>query len=88
MKIKTHPIYISPQKDANDDKYGMPENACICCGKPTNGTRWIHATTGGVAINVSDLELEGTEYESQGAFPVGPNCAKRFPIEFIIKHSV
>ena len=88
MEIKTHPIYESPQKDANDEKYGMPENACVCCGKPTDGSRSIHAITTWKAVNVAgnaeEMQmLTKAGMESQGGFSIGPSCAKKFPKEFI-----
>jgi hypothetical protein len=57
-------------------------NSCICCGKPTAQKLFIHATTDWVAVD----EPDGAKVpNSQGAFPIGPECAKHFPKEFIFK---
>lgn len=83
--FKTHPIYESPKKDQNEEKYGiLSGNQCICCMRPMKAgeTKAIHAVTSWEAVNVDESELpEG--YTSQGLFPVGNSCAKKFPKEFI-----
>jgi hypothetical protein len=78
----THPIYESPKKDGNLRRYGDTENSCICCGKPTAMKFWIHTTTAWLAVDEPDQTLVP---DSQGAFPVGPECAKHFPEAFIFK---
>jgi hypothetical protein len=78
--MKTFPIYESPMKESNEHKYGSHSNSCVCCGKRTAEKFWIHATTDWVAVDEPD---ESKVPDSQGAFPVGPECAKKFPKEFI-----
>lgn len=80
--MKTHPIYESPMKERNEKRYGITSKTCVCCGKPTAEKLWIHATTAWVAVNEPDQDKVS---DSQGAFPIGSECAKKFPKEFIFK---
>lgn len=80
--MKTHPIYESPVKERNEKRYGIKDNTCVCCGKPTAKNLWIHATTDWVAVDEPD---QTKVKNSQGAFPIGSECAKQFPKEFIFK---
>lgn len=80
--MKTHEIYESPMKERNEAKYGLTSKSCVCCGKPTAEKLFIHATTAWVAVDEWD---ENKVPDSQGAFPIGPECAKKFPKEFIFK---
>jgi hypothetical protein len=81
-------LYESPQKEANEEKYGLLTNQCICCGKPMKDgeTKMVHMNTNWMAMHVSivdekDAELHG--YESQGYFPIGNSCAKKMHKDFI-----
>lgn len=78
--MKTFPIYESPKKEANEERYGLTGKSCVCCGKPTAQKLWIHATTDWVAVDEVDQDKVPN---SQGAFPIGSECAKKFPKEFI-----
>lgn len=78
--MNTYPIYESPVKERNEKKFGIQSNSCVCCGKLTAEKLWIHATTDWLAIDEPD---ESKVENSQGCFPIGPECAKRFPKEFI-----
>ena len=84
-EFKTMEIYESPKKQQNEEKYGINENSCECCMKPIQNIKyWIHMTTSYKACNTIDediLKQNGTE--SQGFFPIGNNCAKRFKKEFL-----
>jgi hypothetical protein len=80
--MKTYPIYESPKKEANEKRYGLTSKSCVCCGKPTAEKLSIHCTTDWVAVNEPNQDLVPN---SQGAFPIGSECAKRFPKEFIFK---
>ena len=80
--MKTYPIYESPIKERNEKKYGIRTNTCVCCGKPTAENLYIHATTDWVAVDEADQDKVPN---SQGAFPIGSECAKKFPKEFIFK---
>lgn len=79
--MKTHPIYESPKKEQNEERYGIAENSCVCCGKRIkNVFLGIHATTDWVAVDEGD---DTKVSNSQGWFPVGTECAKHFPKEFL-----
>jgi hypothetical protein len=81
-------LYESPQKEANEDKYGLMSNHCICCGKPMKEgeSKLVHMNTYGMVmhnsiIEESDAEIHG--YQSQGYFPIGNSCAKKMNKEYI-----
>lgn len=80
--METFEIYESPKKEANEAKYGIQSNSCVCCGKLTAEKLFIHATTDWVAVDEPD---QNKVENSQGAFPIGPECAKKFPKQFIFK---
>jgi hypothetical protein len=81
------PLYESPKKEANEEKFGITENSCVCCGKPTTGELYVHMTTSWEVVpnNVSEEELEKAGHESQGCFPIGPSCAKKVGMKFVSK---
>lgn len=76
----------STQLEKNLDRYGNKSNSCICCGKPTNQRYWINTVEGPGAIksNVTDEDLEGLGLHSQGSFPIGSECRKRLPKDYVI----
>ena len=81
--MKQIEIYESPVKERNEEKYGTSDTSCVCCAKPmVNPTNFIHATTSWVAVNEKD---EANVVDSQGFFPVGNECKKHFPTEFIFQ---
>ncbi len=81
--MKTHKIIESPKKEANEEHYGIHHNSCVCCGKLTAEKLFIHANTNWMAINTENEDLSEFDMESQGLFPIGPECAKKYPKEFI-----
>ena len=67
--------------DRNIDKYGECENTCICCGKRIKGkVAHVHLYTDGNVVSNDAPEDEN----SQGCFPIGPQCKKKIPKSFII----
>lgn len=78
--MKTYPIYESSKKEANENLLGLHPNSCVCCGLKTAEKFFIHVSTDWLAVNT-----DKTFKESQGFFPIGPECAKKFPNEFIFK---
>lgn len=60
-----------------------PDGNCFVCGRPVHQCRtWIEHTTSGLLIPAGvavPMESEGyyQGHESQGCFPVGPECAKK-----------
>ena len=85
--IKTHVIFESPKKEDNETRFGIHANSCVCCGKPTDENLFIHASTNWVAVSTDSEDLSEINMESQGFFPIGSNCAKKFTKEFIFKKS-
>lgn len=81
--MKTFPIYESKSKEANEERFGIHMDSCVCCGRPTADKLFIHTTPAWVTVDEPD---ESKVPDSQGAFPIGPECAKHFPKEFIFKN--
>lgn len=86
--IKTVELYESPAMERNQERYSNDENSCICCNKPTSPKtqKRVHMTTDWRAINKSfdeTLQDGDTVHESQGFFPIGSECKKKMPAEFI-----
>lgn len=82
MKILTKPLYISPKKEQNEEKYGLLEDQCICCGRPITKKPmlFVHLNTNNEAVHPSICEedcLELTGHESHGCFPIGNDCANK-----------
>lgn len=78
-------IYESPKKEANEERYGNDSDSCVCCAKRTVGKYWIHANTNWRAIDTEETDNLPSGMESQGFFPVGPSCKKKFPPSFIFE---
>lgn len=88
----TKPLYESPQKEANEEKFGLLTNQCICCGKPMkDGEKlFVHMSTDWVAVHPSIPAEKFSELfdgaESQGCFPIGNDCAKKMKgFTFLLK---
>jgi hypothetical protein len=77
----TSPLYISPLRERNLEKWGDLENGCISCGKPLKDENsFVHMNTDWLAVRsdiIAEEFLEKTGAESQGLFPIGNDCAKR-----------
>jgi hypothetical protein len=89
---KTMPLYESPVKDRNEDKYGtISEPQCICCMKPIKNIQnayTVHMNTDWLAVHPSISEemcAAETGADSQGCFDIGPECAKHMK-GFVIKN--
>ena len=85
--VTTHKLYESPQRDANEEKYGTRSaNQCICCMKPMQSgeTKMVHMNTNWMAVrnDIHDTKLM-TGSDSQGFFCIGNSCAKKMPKAFI-----
>jgi hypothetical protein len=61
-----------------EEKYGSCSVSCFLCGRDTTEKLFVHYTTDGHLINTRE-EVEN----SQGFFPVGSDCAKKLPKDFI-----
>lgn len=91
-KTKTKKLYQSPDRERNLAKYGDNSNSCVCCGRPLKEgpNKFVHMNTAWVAVNphLKDEEVkEITGHESQGWFPLGPDCAKKM-VGFIANGSL
>ena len=87
-KELTAELYESPQREKNEDKYGMESEQCICCMKPMKSgeVKMVHMNTGWVAVHTSVTEENCEELTgdgSQGSFPIGNSCAKKMPKGFV-----
>ena len=60
--------------EANIERLGEHSNTCIACGQRTAEKAFIQMTTFGMLVDETTEEVE----ESQGLFPIGPECLKRF----------
>ena len=67
-----------------NDKANQRGDACVCCGKriAEGSNLFAHYAIAGYWIPF-DAALMDDLSISQGCFPIGPECAKRFPKEFV-----
>jgi len=66
------------------EKIGEDTNTCFICGKRIKNistANYIHIYTNGTIVSNEMPEDEN----SQGCFPIGPNCSKKLPKNFITK---
>lgn len=75
------PFIQSPNYERNVAREGDDTNTCIYCGKRItsmdDNTKSIHLTTNGTVTDEEEHEA------SQGWFPIGRECCKRYPARFI-----
>lgn len=65
---------------ANIKRYGEHSDSCICCGKRIQSPKqYVHMSTDWVMKHVEDAD----ESDSQGLFPVGPECSKKIANEYL-----
>lgn len=83
MEIKTHELIKSNKYDSNVERLGYHADTCECCGRRTAEKQFVHYTTSGDVVNSEQEDLSSIDRESQGFFPIGPECAKKYPKEFI-----
>lgn len=65
------------------DKYNDDgtQNPCLCCGKEVKTEKYfVHLCTDG---NLTSEEDENKIENSQGLFPIGSECRKKLPKEFV-----
>ena len=84
------PLYQSPMKDINIEKFGERSNMCECCGKTMNENEslMVHMNTTWMAMDnsiVTEFDAEKNNFESQGYFKIGNSCSKKMPLNFIHK---
>lgn len=79
-KINLSDITINTGKEYNFTSSN--QEPCIICQKPLNvsdKTKYVHMLTSGELIN----SLNNYEFDSQGLFPIGNDCCKKLPKDFI-----
>lgn len=79
--FKTSAYPESKNKTANEKRYGIQSNNCVVCGKPTKENIFVHLLTTGEIVNTDANDIPN----SQGLFPIGPDCAKLIEPEFLFK---
>lgn len=60
--------------EANIERLGEHSDTCIACGQRTAEKGFLQLTTSGFLVDETEKEVE----DSQGLFPVGSECLKRF----------
>ena len=86
MSILTFPIQRSNKYDDNIHRYGEHSDTCVCCGKRTAEKLYIHMSVDFAAVDTTNEDLTEIDTVSQGMFPIGAECAKKFPKQFIFKN--
>lgn len=67
---------------ASDDYHQLGAYQCILCGSVLKNPKlWLHMNTDG---DITD-ERELPEVESMGFHPIGTDCSKSIPKEFIFR---
>lgn len=73
----------SEKYDDNVERYGNNSRTCECCGKQTAENLFVHLCTSFEITTSAKDDLSAYDRESQGFFPIGRECAKKFPKQFI-----
>lgn len=71
--------FSGPNYQENKRRIGIEEEPCAYCGKAVknkNKALWVE-----VLVNGEFAQDAPGSAESQGAFPLGPDCARRFKAE-------
>ena len=84
--METMKLYQSPNFYKNEElsKKGHTER-CVCCNKPMKPEQvkyMVHMTTDWLMVDTDDCRLIDN---SQGLFPVGSECKKHLPKQFVFK---
>ena len=85
MLFDSHDVDVSQLED--------PYWTCIYCGKKVSAKKkyayFVHVMNGGNMICDTEEELTG-EHEAgdMAFFPIGPECRKKLPPEFVFKQEV
>lgn len=83
--METTELKRSAKYDDNIERLGDHSDTCFICGKRTSEKLFIHYTTNGDIVNTQAEDLSSIDRESQGFFPIGPECAKKYKKEFIFE---
>jgi hypothetical protein len=70
----------SKDYEKNIERLNEDSDTCFICGKRIKPGRekWVHYLTNGNLVSYDGDDIEN----SQGHFPVGPDCAKKLVIKF------
>jgi hypothetical protein len=71
----------SPNYDRNESRCEPDETPCKLCGRPIKDqskAKQLHFGTGNAVLITEDEPEVGTA-DDCGYFPVGPNCARKYP---------
>jgi hypothetical protein len=80
--MKNSPIYLLPLMSKCDKVMKFNQEPCILCERPVNineNTKYVHMLTTLEAVT------EEEHKNSQGLFPIGNECCKKLPKEYIFK---
>lgn len=73
-------IDIDTVRRPDAEKKAQGDQPCFLCGKATDGSRLVHLATFGALVPISETL---PEHEDQGFFPIGPECAKKLPADYV-----
>lgn len=84
---KTNKEILDAINEFKVDLWGNPKrpddvqsNCCEHCGKPLGkNPLYVHVNTNGTILpnTITEEDLKQVDMQSQGAFPIGSNCAKK-----------
>lgn len=77
QKMSKINLVRSKRYDDNIETFGDHGDTCIVCGRRTAEKLSVHLLTSGHLFDGDDHP------DSQGAFPIGPECAKKLPPAFV-----
>lgn len=79
------------ERQRNEERYRNPHGyePCFICGRPVNPrTGWqVHLRNDGTLFPTRNDLGHWQRPDSQGAFPLGSECAKRVPLAYRIRIS-
>lgn len=79
----TTEILRSNDYDKNKRLYGDRSNSCFHCMRTTAEEYFVHMLVTGLLTDNMKEPSEGDGGDSQGFFPIGPECMKKYPKQFI-----
>jgi len=82
QRIIEIPIEELQNEDARENWSDYSQDQCCLCGKKVGkNPSYVHYLNNGNIVSYFGDDIEG----SQGAFPVGSECAKKLVIQFAFK---
>jgi hypothetical protein len=80
-RIENNELY-KKNKVKYDENYNEFYGACACCGKGIKEPKFLLNTIWGGSIYLAN---DQTEYDDAWTMPIGSECVKRIPTEYVIK---